>query len=84
MVGGLAERALVLAALGDREAAEDAVRELVRLDPRSTLAPRLRERFEKPGTGRCERALRGALTRCPRPIKTAGHPARVTVLPDSV
>ena len=54
MVGGLAERALVLAALGDREAAEDAVRELVRLDPRSTLAPRLRERLEKPGKGRVD------------------------------
>jgi len=54
LVGELAERALVLAALGDREPAEDVVADLVRLDPHSTLAQELRKRLGKPGKGRVD------------------------------
>jgi hypothetical protein len=54
LVSELAERALVLAALGDREPAEGVVSDLLRLDPRSALAQQLRKRLEKPGKGRVD------------------------------
>jgi hypothetical protein len=49
----LAQRALVLAALGDREPASHAVADLLRLDSRSEVARSLRQRLDK-GKGRVD------------------------------
>jgi hypothetical protein len=50
----LAQRALVLAALGDREPAADVISDLLRLDPRSSVARALHQRLAKPGKGRVD------------------------------
>lgn len=50
----LAQRALVLAALGDREPADAVLSDLLRLDPRSPVALALRQRLNKPGKGRVD------------------------------
>jgi hypothetical protein len=54
VVRALAERALILAALGDREPALEAVLEALRLDPRAKAALDLKQRLERPGKGRVD------------------------------
>jgi hypothetical protein len=51
LVSQLAQRALVFSALGEREAARDAVRELLRLDPDAPIGRRLQARLSQPGRG---------------------------------
>jgi hypothetical protein len=47
LVNQLAHRALVFSALGEREAARDAVRELLRLDPEAPIGQRLQARLNE-------------------------------------
>jgi hypothetical protein len=50
----LVERALILAALGDREPALEVVDALLRLDPRARGGLELRNRLQKPGKGKLD------------------------------
>jgi len=57
----LAERALLLASLGDREASAELVAELRALDPHSQVVTALAQKLSKPGKGRIDvRALLAA------------------------
>ncbi len=54
VVRALGERAMILAALGDREPALSSVEEALQLDPRDRAALDLKTRLQKPGKGRVD------------------------------